>query len=46
MSDLTSKRERKELVGTVDLAFAAYVVLILAIAVVLTLTQIYLQNPS
>jgi hypothetical protein len=47
MSDLqgTSKPQRKEQVGTADLAFVAYVIIITALAVMLTLTQIYLQNP-
>ncbi len=47
MSDLqgTSKPQRKEQVGAADLAFVAYVVIITALAVMLTLTQIYLQNP-
>jgi hypothetical protein len=48
MSDLqvTSKPQRKEQVGTADLAFVAYIVIITALAVMLTLTQIYLQNPK
>lgn len=41
----TGNPQRKEQVGTADLAFVAYVVIITAIAVMLTLTQIYLQNP-
>jgi hypothetical protein len=32
-------------VGAADLAFVAYVVIITAIAVMVTLIQIYLQNP-
>ncbi len=47
MADLhdTANLQRKEKVNTADLAFVAFVVIITAIAVVLTLTQIYLQNP-
>ena len=47
MSDLqgTSSPQRKEKVGPADLAFVAFIVIITAIAVMLTLTQIYLQNP-
>jgi hypothetical protein len=47
MSDLqgTNKPQRKEQVGAADLAFVAYVVIITVLAVMLTLTQIYLQNP-
>ncbi len=41
----TNKPQRKEQVGVADLAFVAYVVIITALAVMLTLTQIYLQNP-
>jgi hypothetical protein len=37
--------QRKEKVNTADLAFVVFVVIITAIAVLLTLTQIYLQNP-
>ena len=46
MPDLTSKAQRKEPAGTADFAFVAYVVIILAIAVMLTLTKIYLQGPG
>jgi hypothetical protein len=47
MTDLheTSNPQRKEPVGTADLAFVAYVVIIMAIAVMVTWIQIYLQNP-
>jgi hypothetical protein len=47
MADLheTSNRQRKVPVGAADLAFVAYVVIITAIAVMVTLIQIYLQNP-
>jgi hypothetical protein len=47
MADLhdTANPRRKEKVNTADLAFVAFVVIITAIAVMLTLTQIYLQNP-
>jgi hypothetical protein len=37
--------ERKEQVGTADLAFVAFVIIIVAIAVGLTCAQIYMQNP-
>jgi hypothetical protein len=37
--------QRKDQVGAADWAFVAYVVIITAIAVMLTLTQIYMQNP-
>jgi hypothetical protein len=33
-------------VGSADLAFVAFIIIITAIAVMLTLTQIYLQNPK
>jgi hypothetical protein len=36
----------KEQVNTADLAFVAFVVIITAIAVLLTLAKIYLQSPS
>ena len=47
MSDLQLKDspQRKEKVGPADLAFVAFVVIITVIAVMLTLIQIYLQNP-
>jgi hypothetical protein len=48
MSDLqgTSNTQRKEQVGIADLAFVAFIIIITAIAVMRTLTQIYLQNPK
>jgi hypothetical protein len=48
MADLhgTSNPQPKERVNAADLAFVAYIILITAIAVMLTLTQIYLQNPK
>jgi len=47
MTDLheTNNPPRKEQVGTADLAFVAFIIIITAIAVMLTLTQIYMQNP-
>ena len=47
MSDLQLRgsSQRKEKVGPADLAFVAFVVIITVIAVMLTLIQIYLQNP-
>jgi hypothetical protein len=47
MSDLqgTSIPQRKEQVGAADWWFVVWVIIIMAIAVTLTLTQIYLQNP-
>ena len=47
MADLheTANLQRNEQLNTADLAFVAFVVIITAIAVLLTLTQIYLQNP-
>jgi hypothetical protein len=44
MADLQGKTnpQRKEQVNTADLAFLAFVVIITAIAVLLTLAQIYL----
>jgi hypothetical protein len=47
MADLhdTANPQRKEQINTADLAFVAFVVIITAIPVMLTLTQIYLQNP-
>ena len=41
----TSNPPRKEQIGSADLAFVAFVIIITAIAVLLTLTQIYIQNP-
>ena len=48
MADLhgTSNRQPKERVNAADLAFVAFIIIITAIAVLLTLTQIYLQNPK
>ena len=48
MSDLQAKDspQGKEKVGPADLAFVAFVVIITAIAVMLTLTKIYLQGPG
>jgi hypothetical protein len=48
MSDLQLKGspQHKEKVGPADLAFVAFVVIITIIAVMLTLIQIHLQNPS
>ena len=47
MSDLQARTglHRKEQVGTADLAFVAFVIIIVAIAVGLTCVQIYMQNP-
>jgi len=47
MSDLqgTNNPPRERKVGAADWGFAAFVIIITAIAVTLTLTQIYLQNP-
>jgi hypothetical protein len=47
MSDLqgTSNPQRKETSRAADWWFAAFVIIITAIAVTLTLSQIYLQNP-
>ena len=49
MSDLQTRtspqRKEKEQVGTADLAFVAFVIIILAIAVGITCVQIYMQNP-
>jgi hypothetical protein len=47
MSDLQARGspQNKEKVGPVDLAFVAFVIIILAIAVGLTCAQIYMQNP-
>jgi hypothetical protein len=47
MEDLqgTANPQRKEQVNTADLAFVGFVVIITAIPVLLTLIQIYLQNP-
>ena len=48
MSDLrgTSNPQRKEQLGAADWGFVAFVIIITAIAVTLTFTQIYLQNPK
>jgi hypothetical protein len=47
MADLheTANPQSKEQISKADLAFVAFVVIITAIPIVLTLTQIYLQNP-
>jgi hypothetical protein len=47
MSDLqgTNSPQRKEQVGAADWGFVVWVIIITAIALTLTLTQIYLQNP-
>jgi hypothetical protein len=47
MADLhkTANLQSKERVNAADFAFVAFVVIITAIPVLLTLTQIYLQNP-
>ena len=47
MSDLQARTDpqRKEQVGAADWWFVVWVIIITAIAVTLTLTQIYLQNP-
>ena len=37
--------QHKEQVGMADWAFVAYVIIILAIPIVLTCAQIYMQNP-
>jgi hypothetical protein len=41
----TANSQGKEQVNAADYAFVAFVVIITAIPVLLTLTQIYLQNP-
>ena len=48
MADLhgTSNPQPKERVNAADWAFVAYIIIITAIAVMLTLLQIYLQNPK
>jgi hypothetical protein len=48
MSDLQARTgpQRKEQVGAADWGFVAFVIVITAIAVALTLAQIYLQNPK
>jgi hypothetical protein len=48
MSDLqgTSNPQRKEQVVAADRWFVVFVIIITTIAVTLTLTQIYLQNPK
>jgi hypothetical protein len=47
MADLhkAANLQSKERVNAADFAFVAFVVIITAIPVLLTLTQIYLQNP-
>ena len=47
MSDLqqTNNPQRKEPLGIADYAFVAFIIIITANAVLLTLIQIYLQNP-
>ena len=40
----TSNPRRKEKVGTADLAFVGFIIIITAIAVMLTLVQIYLSK--
>ena len=48
MSDLQTRTspQRKEQVGTADLGFVAFVIIITAIAIGLTCAQIYMQNPT
>jgi hypothetical protein len=48
MADLPATRspDRSEQINTADLAFVAFVIIIAAIAVVLTCAQIYMQNPG
>jgi hypothetical protein len=41
----TANSQGKEQVNRADLAFVAFIIIVTAIAVLLTLTQIYLQNP-
>lgn len=43
--DETANPQRKEQVNTADWAFVAFVIIITAIAVLLTLGKIYFQNP-
>ena len=45
MAHETANRHPKEQVNIADLGFVAFVVIIAVIAVMLTLIQIYLQNP-
>jgi len=47
MSDLQAKisPQHQEQVRMADWAFVAYVIIILAIPIVLTCAQIYMQNP-
>ena len=45
MAHETANRQPKEQVNRADLAVVAFVVIITAMPVALTLTQIYLQNP-
>ena len=44
-SEADANRMNKEQVGMADWAFVAYVIIILAIPIVLTCAQIYMQNP-
>jgi hypothetical protein len=48
MPDLqgTSSQQHKEQAGPADWGFVAFVIIITAIALTLTLIQIYLQNPK
>jgi hypothetical protein len=46
MSYLQRKNHGKEQAEAPDWGFVAFVIVIFAIAVTLTLTQIYLQNPK
>jgi len=39
-------RQREEQAGAADWGFVAFVIIITAIALILTLSQIYLQNPK
>ena len=45
MAHETANQQRKEQVNTADLAFVAFIIIITAIAVLLTCAQIYMQNP-
>jgi hypothetical protein len=42
----TSSQQHKEQAGPADWGFVAFVIIITAIALTLTLIQIYLQNPK
>jgi hypothetical protein len=42
----TNNSQHKEQVGIADVAFVAFLILITATAVALTLLQIYMQNPK